>query len=209
MWMQWLVHGKPDAPKAAVDDINRAGCFLHILICTHSSTHFSIFSGELINELEAAGNWSAAIAILASYDSKRASNLPVHDWYRLRRYLEVSLTLLRLKKGDAESDDDTAGPAVLTGVFTLTYSLTHSRAHSLTHSGIRESLLPGIDIRCFFLSEPRDHLYRYIDSRCETMLQNGTNSLTHSLTHSLTKSLKLTHSLIRIVGGSDVITPIR
>ena len=88
----------------------------------------------------------------------------------------------------------------------ISYLLTRLLTYSLIHLGIRESLLPGIDIRCFFLSEPRDHLYRYIDSRCETMLQNGTHSLTHTylLTHSVTYSL-----VSRVIGRSDVIAAVR
>ena len=84
--------------------------------------------------MEAAGDWSRAIEILALYDSKRASNLPVNDWYRLRRYLEVSLTLLRLKKGDVEAGDGSAGPPVLTGIFIVTHSATHIIIYMLTHS---------------------------------------------------------------------------
>jgi hypothetical protein len=87
MWMQWLVHGKPDAPKAEKEDIDKAGnSHTHSLtyLLTHSLIYLLI--GELIDELEAVGNWSEAIKILSSYDSKRASNLPANDWYRLRRY---------------------------------------------------------------------------------------------------------------------------
>jgi tRNA A37 N6-isopentenylltransferase MiaA len=40
-------------------------------------------------------------------------------------------------------------------------------------TGRREMVLPGIDIRCFFLSEEKDQLYHYIDTRCEMMLKAG------------------------------------
>ena len=40
-------------------------------------------------------------------------------------------------------------------------------------TGKRQLILPGIDVRCFFLSEERDELYHYIDTRCEAMLKAG------------------------------------
>ncbi len=172
MWMQWLVHGKPDAPKAEKEDIDKAGnshthspTYSPTHSPTHSLTHSPTHSltylliGELIDELEAVGDWGEAIKILSSYDSKRASNLPANDWYRLRRYsfahspthspthsitysliryLEVSLSLLRLNKGDAESDDENASPPALTGCSSLTYSLTYLLTYSLIHS-LRDS----------------------------------------------------------------------
>ena len=84
--------------------------------------------------------------------------------------------------------------------------------------GERTIVLPGLDLRCFFLSEERDELYHCIDSRCEDMLFNGNNYIlsyfffvslffsfffcvlsftftpTHSQTHTPSLSLSLTQS---------------
>ena len=54
---------------------------------------------------------------------------------------------------EEEEDEESSGPPVLTGK--------------------RQLILPGIDVRCFFLSEERDELYHYIDTRCEAMLKVG------------------------------------
>ena len=81
--------------------------------------------------------------------------------------------------------------------------------------GERTIVLPGLDLRCFFLSEERDELYHCIDSRCEDMLFNGNNyilsyfffvslffsfffcvlSLTFTPTHSQTNTPSLSLSL--------------
>jgi tRNA A37 N6-isopentenylltransferase MiaA len=40
-------------------------------------------------------------------------------------------------------------------------------------TGKRTPVLPGLDIRGFFVSEDREQLYHYIDTRCESMLKAG------------------------------------
>ena len=54
---------------------------------------------------------------------------------------------------EEDEDEEASGSSVLTGK--------------------RQVILPGIDVRCFFLSEERDELYHYIDTRCEAMLKAG------------------------------------
>ena len=164
MWIQWLVHGMPDAPKANAEVIKRAE--------------------DMLKPFQEASDWEAAVAVVSEYDRVRVEKLGKNDWYRLHRYLEVALTVLgdggsgassssssggqatkrsrtlptaeaddgdSPMKGDDEDDDDSVG--VLTGK--------------------RQMVLPGIDVRCFFLSEERSELYHYIDTRCETMLKAG------------------------------------
>jgi len=138
MWIQWLVHGMPDAPKAENIDMNKAE--------------------ELIGHYEKSGEWKSAVDIVSMYDKTRVEKLGENDWYRLRRYLEVALAVRRLKGKDVNIDSASNDG----------YS-----EDELIVTGDRVSVLPGIDIRAFFVSEDREHLYRWIDSRCESMITAG------------------------------------
>ena len=128
MWIQWLVKGVPDAPKA---------------------TEFAQQESErLIGELEVSNRWEEAYHIALPYDV-RIEKLAKNDWYRLRRYLEVALTLNSASSTGNHREGDT---------------------QSLT--GERLSSIGRLDVRCFFLSEDRQDLYHIIDSRCEEMLMS-------------------------------------
>ena len=98
MWIDWLVKGVPDAPKA--DEAVKA------------EVEALIGSAEEVG----AGAWDRALQELTHRsvdptDVKRAESLPRNDWYRLRRYLEVLLT--RAKERDSERG--TEGPKVVAG----------------------------------------------------------------------------------------------
>eukprot|EP00605_Chrysophyceae_sp_TOSAG23-4_P002924 GSChrysophyteH1.ASY1.ANO1.3219.1 assembled CDS len=132
MWIQWLVRGIPDAPKA--------------------SPAVAKLAEELLRAAEDAQDWEAARDIVAQYDSKRASTINANDFYRCRRYLEVALQLRQ-------------GGEVMRG----------------TVDRERVEALPGLDVRCYFLSEDREQLYRTIDSRCHAMIDGGLIQETASL----------------------------
>jgi tRNA dimethylallyltransferase len=138
MWIQWLVHGMPDAPKAENIDVNKAQ--------------------ELIGQYEESGDWDSAMNIVSMYDKTRVEKIGENDWYRLRRYLEVALAVRRIKGYDVNTND---------------ISADDNSEDELLLTGDREPALPGIDIRAFFVSEDREHLYRWIDSRCEAMINSG------------------------------------
>ena len=121
MYLQWLVQGTPDAPKASKAIEEKAE--------------------SLLREAEHAGKWDQAKEILSKYDPLRAASLGRNDWYRMRRYLEVALSV--------EKDGRVAG------------------------EGGRIPNFPDLDLRCYFLSEDREQLYRMIDYRCEAMLKMG------------------------------------
>jgi len=123
MWIQWLVEGIPDAPKADPEVLAEAETLLH------AATH--------------AQDWDAALAVLRTHAPDRADKIGANDWYRCRRYLEVALATRNL----AAAGVDPAPKRTLA--------------------------LPGLDVRCFFMSEERDELYRTIDMRCEDMVQMG------------------------------------
>ena len=121
MYLQWLVQGMPDAPKAS-EKIERK-------------------AEALLKEVENDGRWEDAVEILAKFDTERAYSLGKNDWYRMRRYLEVALSL--------------------------------QEEGSIMQKGCRVGNFPDLDLRCYFLSEDREQLYRMIDYRCEAMLQAG------------------------------------
>jgi len=50
-------------------------------------------SERLIGDLERGGNWDEAFQAVTALDPIRTPKLPRNDWYRLRRYLEIALTL--------------------------------------------------------------------------------------------------------------------
>lgn len=192
MWIQWLVHGMPDAPKADEKTVKQAE--------------------EMLQDFEAAGDWERAVELVGNYDKSRVEKLGRNDWYRLHRYLEISLSVFnegsRVKNNELISSSDktntfrgstignndidtklvgSSTPSVeTTGSLKRTrdvsegnkkrdveneYSDLESAESFLT--GRRNLALPGIDIRCFFLSEEKDQLYHYIDTRCEVMLKDG------------------------------------
>ena len=51
MWIQWLTHGIPDAPKANAETVNKVK--------------------QMIDGLESAGEWDQALTILQQYDPTR------------------------------------------------------------------------------------------------------------------------------------------
>jgi tRNA dimethylallyltransferase len=123
MYLQWLVHGTPDAPKASEAVVRQAE--------------------NLLKDAEANGQWEVAVDILSEHDGARAASLGKNDWYRMRRYLEVAL------------------------------SLKEEGGSSEVEKGSRIENFPDLDLRCYFLSEDREQLYRMIDYRCEEMLKVG------------------------------------
>lgn len=137
MWLQWLVHGVPDAPKASSVDEAEARRLL----------------------LEASEDWDRAVEIVSQYDAARVSRLGRNDWYRLQRYLEVALSVRRLR---SQEGGDNAG----------TSATTEDNDRAVVE-GDRTKVLADLDLRCFFLSEKREQLYHTIDSRCEVMLKQG------------------------------------
>lgn len=71
MWIQWLVHGIPDAPKASEEAVQQVK--------------------ELLDPLESQGKWEEGVDILRQHAPERVGKLFTNDWYRLRRALIVAL----------------------------------------------------------------------------------------------------------------------
>lgn len=144
MWIQWLVHGMPDAPEPSKEAIEKANA--------------------LLDDLEKEKKWEEGIDILSKYDPKRAEKIVTekNNWYRLRRALTIALDLsLKPVKDKADSD----GTESKRMDSPTTVSLTGERRPILPSS--------DYDLRCFFLVEDRVELYDIIDERCEQMLRAG------------------------------------
>ncbi|GAB5365370.1 hypothetical protein AAMO2058_001052000 [Amorphochlora amoebiformis] len=108
---------------------------------------------EIDRYREEEKGWDMAIAQLRTFDPETASRLgcvPNH-WYRLKRALEVYYT-----EGKPLSHYE------------------RPNGKGMTASQLQAFLdnCP-YDYRCYFLTRPRDELFRAIDARCEEMVADG------------------------------------
>ena len=133
MYLQWLVHGRPDAIRPTKSAVEQAE--------------------NIISKFQAEENWVGAMTHVASYGeifASRSKQFCGEDWYRLRRTLEVALTV----EGEEEKEE------MIEKLYT----------------GQREDGLAslGFDVRCFFLC-PDDRMShtKVIDERCEQMVIRG------------------------------------
>ena len=126
MWLQWLVHGTPDAPK---------------------SSEYAIQESErLIGHLHRNQDWMDAVHIAEQYDPKRISKLPKNDWYRLRRYLEIALTSKRQYDTRNKKEDSGDDNGSLTGMRIVPLKDVDVRGFFLSET--RDALYRVIDSRC-------------------------------------------------------------
>eukprot|EP00615_Pteridomonas_danica_P008521 CAMPEP_0114367838 /NCGR_PEP_ID=MMETSP0101-20121206/30367_1 /TAXON_ID=38822 ORGANISM="Pteridomonas danica, Strain PT" /NCGR_SAMPLE_ID=MMETSP0101 /ASSEMBLY_ACC=CAM_ASM_000211 /LENGTH=383 /DNA_ID=CAMNT_0001517681 /DNA_START=184 /DNA_END=1332 /DNA_ORIENTATION=- len=73
MYLQWLVHGPPDAPP--------------------SDPTLALQIAKQLQPFEATKDWASGIKLLSDLDPTRANALQTNDWYRLGRALEIATTL--------------------------------------------------------------------------------------------------------------------
>lgn len=137
MWLDWLLRGLPDAPKAKAETVK--------------------YVNDLLAPYRRVNNWSGALEILRALDDRKATKVLTNDWYRLHRYLEVTIDEGRR----TETSDDVDGSVSTTGDADL--------------EGKRRMIITEfeVDFRTFFLTEDREHLYHVIDRRCVEMLSAG------------------------------------
>jgi tRNA dimethylallyltransferase len=133
MYLQWLVHGRPDAMRPTQSAVEQAL--------------------ETISKFQTEGDWKGALNHVASFGdifATRSSQFCGEDWYRLRRTLEVALTV-----EDADNKEEMI-----------------EKLYTGQRQGGLASL--GYDIRCFFLC-PDDRMShtRVVDKRCEQMVMRG------------------------------------
>lgn len=136
MWLDWLLKGLPDAPKAKDETVK--------------------YVNDLLAPYRRANNWSGALEILRTLDVKKASKVLTNDWYRLHRYMEVTID-----EGGRAIDEGDDG--------------SDSNAGDGDPEGRRRMIITEfeVDFRTFFLTEDREHLYHVIDRRCVEMLSAG------------------------------------
>lgn len=161
MYLNWFVHGRPDAIRPTNEAIERAATKIDLFRDVHSNSGVD----DNAESLDAAA-WEEAsqyVSSLGPVFEKRVQKLPGKDWYRLRRLLEVAYTISseKMKKAGSEnvSEED------------IWKGLTDAEVYTGIRSG---SLKDQYDVRCFFLC-PHDRMLHFatVDQRCEQMLQRG------------------------------------
>ena len=165
MYLQWLVHGRPDAMRPSDDALERAANDIQKFQQMDGGHYDSAGNSDSESKAEEGDapspGWDAAVAYASSLGKPfqtRVDKLCGKDWYRLRRILEVSYTV------GAEKATEEQLEAVYSG----------ERFGAI---GTR-----GYDVRCFFLC-PDDRMKHaeVIDRRCEDMLLRGLLNETASL----------------------------
>lgn len=133
MYLQWLVHGAPDAMRPSPEALQQA---------KKTASAF-----QISDDFQAAKDH---VSSFGQVFKDRVEGFCGDDWYRLRRTLEVALTV------QAKDDKETLIKRLYTG----------------ERNGGLESF--GYDVRCFFLC-PDDRMghTKIIDKRCEEMIIKG------------------------------------
>ena len=144
MWVEWLVNGVQDNPKGSK--------------IVYEAVQL------LIKPYEANKNWDEAIGVFGRNDPDKVQALSRNDWYRLSRFMEISIATL----GFQQYID-------ICGITSSSSLDLKTVAPSAEFAGkkIREKLLADLDIRGIFLSEDRQSLYHKIDMRCMDMIEKG------------------------------------
>lgn len=173
MYLQWLVHGRPDAIRPTDAAVQRAANIIH-RFQTESASINDTFNKkeETSEELDAAEElrWTHASQFVASLGpvfASRVAKLCGKDWYRLRRLLEVAYTMVESKVKSSEENSSNASQEE---------EILQSLNDAEVYTGIRSGSLSdaGFDVRCFFLcpTERMQHFHT-VDYRCEEMLVRG------------------------------------
>mmetsp|Transcript_13360 Transcript_13360/g.20072 ORF Transcript_13360/g.20072 Transcript_13360/m.20072 type:complete len:605 (+) Transcript_13360:53-1867(+) len=161
MYLNWFVHGRPDAIRPTNEAIERAATKVDLFRQAHSSDGVDDDDESL--DAAAWKDASTHVSSLGPVFEKRVQKLPGKDWYRLRRLLEVAYTISS-EKMKKEGNENIAEDDVLK-------NLTDAEVYTGIRSG---SLKDQYDVRCFFLC-PHDRMLHFatVDQRCEQMLQRG------------------------------------
>ena len=159
MYLQWLVHGRPDAMRPSEDAVKKATSTVTLFQQQQEEADARQYDIENYDNMkmtdseEPSMGWKAALEHACSLGpifAERVKKLPGKDWYRLRRTLEVAYTVLN----DEENKD---------------------KINEL-YNGQRQGGLDSMeyDVRCFFLC-PDDRMAHtsVVDSRCEDMILKG------------------------------------
>lgn len=103
---------------------------------------------QQVHDMTNGKNWHESLALLKEYDPVYASTLQENDYYRLHRALGIVL---------------------MTG-----HSLSNFASGANIDCGdIERDSNQEFDFRCFYLTNDRFYLSKFIDKRCEEMIQKG------------------------------------
>ncbi|PKU61649.1 tRNA dimethylallyltransferase 9 [Dendrobium catenatum] len=134
LYLRWFIYGKPEVPKASVD--------VTYDVCSE------------LKHLQEKDKWDEAVELVVKAGNSEARTIPLNNWYRLRRSLEIIRS-----SGFPPS------------AFVIPYeSFKKQPAFEQRWSDPAEKEL-DYDFICLFLTSPRVDLYRAIDLRCEEMLR--------------------------------------
>eukprot|EP00535_Pseudo-nitzschia_heimii_P011013 CAMPEP_0197198356 /NCGR_PEP_ID=MMETSP1423-20130617/33329_1 /TAXON_ID=476441 /ORGANISM="Pseudo-nitzschia heimii, Strain UNC1101" /LENGTH=548 /DNA_ID=CAMNT_0042652187 /DNA_START=1 /DNA_END=1647 /DNA_ORIENTATION=+ len=150
MYLQWLVHGRPDAMRPTPNAVE-------------------ISHKTMLGFQEKNNDFDSAVKHVASFGkvfADRAQNLTSGDWYRLRRTLEIALTVEEKQKDNVDRNENVDANKV---------NKDYNLAEQLFSGERQDSLASlGFDVRCFFLCpDDRMNHTRVVDNRCEQMLIKG------------------------------------
>jgi tRNA dimethylallyltransferase len=149
MWVEWLINGVQDNPKGNKD--------------VYEAVQL------LIKPYEMNKSWDEAIEVFGRYDPNKVQTLSRNDWYRLSRFIEISIATVGFQRYL-----DTCG---ISSSLSLDFKniVTEDIPKTLGHEEkkTREKLLSDVDVRGIFLSEDREFLYHKIDGRCVDMIEQG------------------------------------
>ena len=193
MYLQWLVHGRPDAMRPTPTAIIHAQQIIQGYQDntnnnkdqkdTKNGSSDTIINDDDDDDDDASssgsgsdGDYDGAVQYIVtrfgpeSVFAERIQNQITNgDWYRLRRTLEIALTV---------EEQEQEKPQIETGRKTKETTTTNDEGLvSSLFSGERQGSLESLgpyDVRCFFLC-PDDRMKhtRIVDERCEQMLLKG------------------------------------
>lgn len=152
MWVDWLVHGLPDNPKATKDVYEKIQ--------------------ELLSPFEKDKLWDEAIDKFGARNKEKLRSLTRNDWYRLSRALEISVAEIGLDKF-IELSNSSEESSKISESSLIASALSSESSNEIPTPKLRQTLLEGYDVRGIFLSDDRDYLYHKIDARCLTMIEQG------------------------------------
>ena len=164
MYLQWLVHGRPDSLKPTPKAAEEAHRIIHSFQEQYDQDNTNNIHENPDDTDDTA--WEQALQYVANEGdvfAKRLTTLHGKDWYRLRRTLEIALTV-KEQQQQQENGDAT------------TNNNNNQKLNEQLYTGQRHGSLEsyGYDVRCFFLC-PDDRMKHteLVDERCEVMIQRG------------------------------------
>ncbi|KAJ4775524.1 tRNA dimethylallyltransferase [Rhynchospora pubera] len=131
LYLRWFLYGKPGVPKARLDIVAAVWAEME--------------------DFQRNGDWCEGVEHVVQAGDPSARTLPVNDWYRLRRKLEI------IRSAGAPPS-----------AFPIPYDELRNQDPS-TDLEVKDL---DYEFICIFLSMPRVELYRSIDLRCEEMVRN-------------------------------------